>query len=165
MQLTPFLLSLAFLQVAGAIPAPDRDLQKLLHIPAGHPSGIFGQQPISGRQPPFSPGHRDPYDHKVDSVGDDRQPLPYRNGDGTTVMGPRNRDRERQNPDLVRPPSTDHGSLPNMRWSFADSHIRIEVWLLPLYVSFTISRDNYRKADGPDKLLSANCLPAVSWQG
>lgn len=41
-------------------------------------------------------------------------------------MGPRNRGRERQNPDLVRPPSTDHGNIPNMRWSFADSHIRIE---------------------------------------
>ena len=41
-------------------------------------------------------------------------------------MGPRNRDRERQNPDLVRPPSTDHGTMQNMRWSFADSHIRIE---------------------------------------
>ena len=49
-----------------------------------------------------------------------------RNGEGTDVMGPRNRDRERQNPDLVRPPSTDHGTLKNMRWSFADSHIRIE---------------------------------------
>lgn len=42
------------------------------------------------------------------------------------MLGPRNRDRERQNPDLVRPPSTDHGNMPNMRWSFADSHIRIE---------------------------------------
>jgi hypothetical protein len=36
------------------------------------------------------------------------QAITFRNGDGTTVMGPRNRDRERQNPDLVRPPSTDH---------------------------------------------------------
>ena len=42
------------------------------------------------------------------------------------MLGPRNKDRERQNPDIVRPPSTDHGSMPNMRWSFADSHIRIE---------------------------------------
>lgn len=49
-----------------------------------------------------------------------------RNGDGANMLGPRNRDRERQNPDLVRPPSTDHGNMPNMRWSFADSHIRIE---------------------------------------
>lgn len=37
-----------------------------------------------------------------------------------------NADRDRQNPDLVRPPSTDHGILPNLRWSFSDSHIRIE---------------------------------------
>jgi oxalate decarboxylase family bicupin protein len=49
-----------------------------------------------------------------------------RNDDGTDVLGPRNRARERENPDLVRPPSTDHGAIPNMRWSFADSHIRIE---------------------------------------
>ncbi|CAG8106599.1 unnamed protein product [Penicillium olsonii] len=119
---------------AWAAPAPDarfqHDLQQLLRIPAGHPFNQPDlQQPISQEptsHPPFSPGHRDPYDHKVDSVGDDREPLPFRNGDGTTVMGPRNRDRERQNPDLVRPPSTDHGSMPNMRWSFADSHIRIE---------------------------------------
>jgi hypothetical protein len=53
-------------------------------------------------------------------------PLPFRNGDGATIIGPRNKDRERQNPDLVRPPSTDHGNMANMRWSFADSHIRIE---------------------------------------
>ncbi|KAJ6186694.1 hypothetical protein N7519_007995 [Penicillium mononematosum] len=125
MQITHLVLNLAYLQATWAIPAPDYSLQKLLQIPAGHPAELLGQQPIS-RHPPFSPGHRDPYDHKVDSVGDERQPLPFRNGDGTTVMGPRNRDRERQNPDLVRPPSTDHGSMPNMRWSFADSHIRIE---------------------------------------
>lgn len=49
-----------------------------------------------------------------------------RNGDGADILGPRNRARERENPDLVRPPSTDHGNMPNMRWSFADSHIRIE---------------------------------------
>lgn len=127
MQLTRLLLNLGYLQATWAIPAPDHSLQRLLQVPAGHPASLFGQQPISGH-PPFSPGHRDPYDHKVDSVGDGRQPLPFRNGDGATVMGPRNRDRERQNPDIVRPPSTDHGSMPNMRWSFADSHIRIEVW-------------------------------------
>ena len=26
----------------------------------------------------------------------------------------------------MRPPSTDHGMMENMRWSFADSHTRIE---------------------------------------
>ncbi|KAJ4505161.1 hypothetical protein HRR83_009361 [Exophiala dermatitidis] len=86
------------------------------------------QQPIKAfdRHSPYTRKHRDPYDHKVDSYGNDWQPLPWRNGDGATMMGPRNRDRERQNPDMIRPPSTDHGSMPNMRWSFADSHMRIE---------------------------------------
>jgi oxalate decarboxylase family bicupin protein len=49
-----------------------------------------------------------------------------RNGLGASVLGPRNRPRERQNPDIVRPPSTDHGGMENMRWSFSDSHVRIE---------------------------------------
>ena len=27
---------------------------------------------------------------------------------------------------MIRPPTTDHGTLANMKWSFADSHMRIE---------------------------------------
>jgi len=65
-------------------------------------------------------------DHKLDTWKEDVQPLPIRGRLGDNMMGPRNKDRERQNPDIVRPPSTDHGAMPNMRWSFADSHIRIE---------------------------------------
>lgn len=76
---------------------------------------------------PYTPKNRDKYDHKIDSEGERLDPLPYRNGEGTSVLGPWNKLRSRQNPDLVRPPSTDHGVLKNMRWSFADSHIRIEV--------------------------------------
>jgi oxalate decarboxylase/phosphoglucose isomerase-like protein (cupin superfamily) len=34
--------------------------------------------------------------------------------------------RDRQNPDLLVPPSTDHGTLPNLRFSFADAHVRQE---------------------------------------
>lgn len=78
-------------------------------------------------QNPYTPDYRDPLDKAVDSVGDDLDPLPYRNGLGASVLGPWNRDRSRTNPDLVRPPSTDHGNMANMRWSFADSHVRIEV--------------------------------------
>ncbi|KAF7590020.1 hypothetical protein BBP40_003408 [Aspergillus hancockii] len=103
-----------------AAPAPDHGFQQLLNVPASSSTEYFS------RTDPYRPDYRDPYDHKVDSVGEDLKPLPFRNGLGSTIMGPRNKDRERQNPDLVRPPSTDHGSLPNMRWSFADSHVRIE---------------------------------------
>jgi hypothetical protein len=111
-------LSIAFLalKLSLASPVPD-ELQRTLGISLG----------VGKSNDPFVPDYRDPDDHKVDSYGERLQPLPFRNGDGATILGPRNKDRERQNPDLVRPPSTDHGSLKNMRWSFADSHVRIEV--------------------------------------
>jgi len=32
--------------------------------------------------------------------------------------------RERQNPDMVNPPATDAGTTPNLRFSFADAHMR-----------------------------------------
>ena len=75
---------------------------------------------------PYSPSAQDPYDNAIDSVGRKLQPLPYRNGNGSDVLGPRNYARERQAPDMVRPPATDSGTMPNMKWSFADSHTRIE---------------------------------------
>jgi oxalate decarboxylase len=53
-------------------------------------------------------------------------PQPQRPGHGGTDPGPRNLARDRQNPDLLVPPSTDHGTLPNLRYSFSDSHVRLE---------------------------------------
>jgi oxalate decarboxylase len=53
-------------------------------------------------------------------------PQPTRPGHGGTDPGPRNIERDRQNPDLLVPPSTDHGTLPNLRFSFSDAHVRLE---------------------------------------
>jgi oxalate decarboxylase len=53
-------------------------------------------------------------------------PQPQRPGHGGTDPGPRNLGRDRQNPDMLVPPSTDHGTLPNLRFSFSDSHMRLE---------------------------------------
>src|ERR1700738_5564943 len=53
-------------------------------------------------------------------------PQPQRPGHGGTDPGPRNIARDRQNPDLLVPPSTDHGTLPNLRFSFSDAHMRLE---------------------------------------
>jgi oxalate decarboxylase len=53
-------------------------------------------------------------------------PQPRRAGEGGTDPGPRNIARDRQNPDLLVPPSTDHGTLSNLRFSFADAHMRLE---------------------------------------
>ncbi|PFH62792.1 hypothetical protein XA68_11804 [Ophiocordyceps unilateralis] len=102
--------------------------QWLFLAAAGPSSALPGrrdtQQPLTGT--PYTPDHRDPYDSKIDPVGQNLDPLPWRNGKGASVLGPWNRERSRQSPDLVRPPSTDHGAIANMRWSFADSHMRIE---------------------------------------
>jgi oxalate decarboxylase len=53
-------------------------------------------------------------------------PQPIRDGQGASILGPTNPPREAQAPDLVVPPRTDHGTLPSLRWSFADSHNRLE---------------------------------------
>ena len=53
-------------------------------------------------------------------------PQPRRAGHGGSDPGPRNLMRDRQNPDVLVPPSTDHGTLPNLRFSFSDSHVRQE---------------------------------------
>lgn len=50
---------------------------------------------------------------------------PQRPGHGGTDPGPRNLGRDRQNPDLLVPPSTDNGTLPNLRFSFSDAHMRL----------------------------------------
>src|SRR6266446_940526 len=51
---------------------------------------------------------------------------PRRPGRGGSNPGPRNPTRERQNPDLISPPATDHGTLPNLRFSFDDSHVALQ---------------------------------------
>ena len=53
-------------------------------------------------------------------------PSPVRGSEGAPIVGPRNPAREAQDPWTVKPPKTDSGTLPNLRWSFADSHMRIE---------------------------------------
>src|SRR6185437_14070355 len=55
------------------------------------------------------------------------QPLqPIRDGQGASILGPTNPAREAESPDVLVPPRTDAGSMPNLRWSFADSHMRLE---------------------------------------
>lgn len=113
---TSALCLLALAELIDARPSPYWTKQHLLNDPGAAVKA----------HSPYNPRNRDKYDRKIDSEGEGLNPLPYRNGDGASVLGPWNKDRSRQNPDLVRPPSTDHGTLQNMRWSFADSHIRIE---------------------------------------
>jgi oxalate decarboxylase len=53
-------------------------------------------------------------------------PLPERGAKGADILGPRNPARAAEEPFTLAPPATDHGTMPNLKWSFSDSHMRLE---------------------------------------
>lgn len=120
MKLTSAQLLLAGASLTAALPHLDSPRQRLLN-------GMDLPSKYGENSKPYTPGHRDAEDNYIDAIGKKLDPKPWRNGFGASVLGPYNRDRSRQSPDMIRPPSTDHGNIANMRWSFTDSHVRIEV--------------------------------------
>jgi hypothetical protein len=89
-------------------------------------------------------------------------PQPQHDGRGGTDPGPRNVVRDRQNPDLLNPPSTDAGTLPNLRFSFADAHVRQESggWARQVTVrEFGISRE----MAGVNMRLNAGGIRELHW--
>jgi oxalate decarboxylase len=62
---------------------------------------------------------------KSQRVRSSEPPQPISGDKGASIIGPRNPSREAQNRDVILSPSTDHGTLGNMRWSFADSHMHL----------------------------------------
>ena len=61
----------------------------------------------------------------VGAQAGETMPQPRRPGAGGSNPGPKNPTRASQNPDLISPPATDHGVLPNLRFSFDDAHMRL----------------------------------------
>lgn len=51
---------------------------------------------------------------------------PVRGKDGADILGPTNPARQAEEPFTTLPPRTDHGTMPNLKWSFTDSHMRLE---------------------------------------
>ena len=88
------------------------------------------------------------------AVADD-VPQPQEGARGGSDPGPRNLPLDRQNPDLLTPPASDSGSLPNLKWPFALSHMRLQPggWsrqttVRELPVSTTIAGVNMRLIPG-----------------
>jgi len=83
-------------------------------------------------------------------------PQPIReDGAGATDTGPRDVLRDLENPDLLVPPPTDSGTLPNMRFSFSDAHMQLnhggwsrEVTVRELPVATTLAGVNMRLTPG-----------------
>jgi quercetin dioxygenase-like cupin family protein len=63
--------------------------------------------------------------HTGSLVGNGIAPEPIRDRDGAPILGPQNVPAERANPDLLTPPQTDSGTVPNLKFSFADAHNRL----------------------------------------
>src|SRR5262245_31462114 len=98
----------------------------------------------------------------VAATAAEAQSLPKRPGAGGTDPGPGNPQRDQENPDLYAPPSTDHGTLPNLRFSFSDAHMRLEpggwtrqVTVRELGVSKNIAGVNMR--------LNAGAMRELHW--
>jgi oxalate decarboxylase len=53
-------------------------------------------------------------------------PQPIRGNDGFEDRGPRNVLLDQQNPDMLVPRATDHGTLPNLKFSFSKAHNRLQ---------------------------------------
>jgi len=51
---------------------------------------------------------------------------PIRGTKGADIVGPRNLEIEKQNPDIFLPPETDNGGIPNLKYPFAMAHNRLE---------------------------------------
>lgn len=86
---------------------------------------------------------------------EEQVPQPIRDGSGATDPGPRNVLLDRQNPDLLTPPATDSGTVPNLKFSFSLAHNRLEeagwareVTVRELPISTTIAGVNMRLKPG-----------------
>ncbi len=55
-----------------------------------------------------------------------KEQQPIRGSQGADIVGPRNPEIEKQNPDILLPPASDHGGIPNLKFPFAMAHNRLE---------------------------------------
>lgn len=89
-------------------------------------------------------------------LNDVRVPQPIRSdGAGATDLGPRDIMRDKENPDMLVPPSTDSGLLPNLKFSFSDTHMQLnhggwsrEITVRDLPIATTLAGVNMRLTPG-----------------
>lgn len=83
-------------------------------------------------------------------------PQPIRaDGAGATDTGPRDVMRDRENPDMLVPPVTDNGMIPNLKFSFSDTHMQLnhggwsrEITVRELPIATTLAGVNMRLTPG-----------------
>ncbi|MDR7074022.1 oxalate decarboxylase family bicupin [Fictibacillus barbaricus] len=83
-------------------------------------------------------------------------PQPIRHdGAGATDLGPRDIMRDMENPDMLVPPVTDAGTIPNLRFSYSDTHMQLnhggwsrEITVRELPIATTLAGVNMRLTPG-----------------
>ena len=65
-------------------------------------------------------------DNIIDTNKESSLPQPIRGNDGYVDRGPRNILVDKQNPNILVPPVTDHGTIPNLKFPFSMAHNRIQ---------------------------------------
>ena len=82
-------------------------------------------------------------------------PEPIRGDRGASILGPRNLPREREVPDLLASPDTDAGTIPNLKFSYADARNRLgsggwarEITIRELPAATTLAGVNMRLKPG-----------------
>lgn len=64
---------------------------------------------------------------KLNQLQESTKPEPIRSdGAGSLDLGPRNVARDEQNPDMIVPPATDFGLIPNLKFSMSDTHMTLK---------------------------------------
>ena len=91
----------------------------------------------------------------IDASTSNGAPEPIRDGVGARILGPRNVPLERENPALLASPSTDAGTIPNLKFSFSAARNRLltggwarEVTERELPVAKTLAGVNMRLKPG-----------------
>ncbi|KIJ42645.1 hypothetical protein M422DRAFT_60349 [Sphaerobolus stellatus SS14] len=115
-----------FGQVALAAPAASQASSSVVTITLV-PTSIAHTGTSSAPATTFTAGltSDDPNDSFLDEF-QDGTPEGIRGTLGASILGPQNIPIEREGPDLLAPPSTDSGKLPNAHWPFSLSHSRLQ---------------------------------------
>lgn len=94
-------------------------------------------------------------------------PQPIRSdGAGATDPGPRDIMRDLENPDMLVPPVTDSGLVPNLKFSFSDTSMTLnhggwsrEITVRELPIATTLAGVNIRLT--PDGICRKRCSPYI----
>ncbi|KAK5164865.1 uncharacterized protein LTR77_009529 [Saxophila tyrrhenica] len=174
--LTHFLAAAALLSQALAGPVPNRVDKRAADVPTQTPIGPAGSSgQLRGSKSLAGYDSANPVDYEDSTVipqdefelasaqkqdpdlglyldlADVENPQPIRGGSqAPTDPGPRDREIERQNPDLYAPPGTDMGGLPNAKWPMGLSHNR-----------HGLKNSGYTRQQNTDELPVAKAMAGV----